>query len=85
MAMQEDDTREDDAGRPGEADGHRPSRAQRRAARWQRRVERYEARRTGPPPPRRLHRAAVLVVMMAAMLVLVALMAFGPSGSGPRG
>lgn len=57
----------------------KPSMSERRAMRWQRRIERYEARRSGPPPPRHMHRAIVTVLMMLMLLALLALLMAGPA------
>jgi len=54
---------------------------ERRALRWQKRIERYEARRSGPPPPRRIHRAIVSLIMMAMALAVLALLL---TGTGPQ-
>jgi len=53
--------------------------AERKQARFQLRVEKWEDRLTGPPPPRYLHRAIITIVMMLAMLALLWLLLFtGP-------
>jgi hypothetical protein len=55
------------------------SRHDRHLLRWERRIERYEAKRNGPPPPRRLHRAIVTLLMMGMMLGLLLLLLNGPT------
>lgn len=50
-----------------------------RAARFQRRVETWEARRA-TPHPRKLHRAVVMLLLMAAALWVLWLLLVGPSG-----
>ena len=50
-----------------------------RAARYQRRIELWEVRRSTPHPPK-IHRAVITLVMMAASLGLLYLLLTGPSG-----
>ena len=53
--------------------------AERKQARFQMRVEKWEDRMAGPPPPRYLHRAIVTIAMMGAMLLLLYILLFaGP-------
>jgi len=47
-----------------------------KAARFQRRIETWEARRATPHPPK-LHRAVVTLLMMAATLGMLWLLTFG--------
>ena len=55
--------------------------AERKQARFQMRVEKWETRLASPPPPRYLHRTVITFAMMAAMLGLLWLLVFG----GPTG
>lgn len=50
-----------------------------RALRWQRRIDRWEARRAGPPPPRHLHRAVITVLLLVMMLLVLALLLTAPT------
>lgn len=50
-----------------------------RAARFQKRVETWEARRATPHPPK-VHRAVITLLLMAATLWVLWLLLTGPSG-----
>jgi len=56
----------------------RPSYADRKAARFQRRVELWEKRLQSPPPPRFLHRALITITMMVGMIALLGLLVTSP-------
>jgi hypothetical protein len=64
----------------GAAQPRRPrqSWSEKRAARFQRRVELWEERRANPSP-RKLHRAIITIIMMAMMLMLLVLLVTSPS------
>lgn len=63
----------------------REQRQRHKAERWQRRVDKWEARRAGPPPPRRLHRAVITAVMMVGMLAILYLLLVGPPSPDAAG
>jgi hypothetical protein len=55
----------------------RPSYAERKQARMQRRIETWEQRLAGPPPPMHWHRALITLAMLGGMLFLLYLLTFG--------
>lgn len=59
----------------------RMSYADRKRARFQQRVDKWEERLEGPPPPRHLHRAIITILMMISMLGLLWLLTFGMPSS----
>jgi len=64
---------------PSDDQTPRLSFSERRQARMQARIEKWEARRAGPPPPVYVHRVIIMAIMMLLCLWLVYLITVGPA------